>query len=388
MIDDYEYHQNKKPGKTYISRSLSFSSQSDRKFRIASKVIDSNETHSFALEKGEHVIRVTSGGRQEIVAKFYEDNRGINVLTLQKFTTDTGSPHKTSFSFIGSEINKLLEFISNLKLIKLSNEDSINVTDKQLQHMLLSMDQAKQLINHNQELVLELARSEITKNDIIALGYRRKQLDRFEKLYSDSDYFNKERRNIDCSEEGVWQAFFEQNKWIFGYGLTSIFLSGFDGRKLEQVVRGYDLLHYGKRADAVMKTRGIISALCFVEIKKHTTELLRSRPYRSGCWAASSELAGSVSQVQGTVCEATSNLSQKLELANSQGCPTGETLYNYQPRSFLVIGSLSEFEGEHGINKDKYRSFELFRRNINQPEIITFDELFQRAKFIVEHSDD
>jgi hypothetical protein len=36
----------------------------------------------------------------------------------------------------------------------------------------------------------------------------------------------------------------------------------------------------------------------------------------------------------------------------------------------------------------KFRSFELFRRNIWRPEIVTFDELFQRAKFIVDHSEE
>jgi hypothetical protein len=33
-------------------------------------------------------------------------------------------------------------------------------------------------------------------------------------------------------------------------------------------------------------------------------------------------------------------------------------------------------------------SFELYRRNISPPEIITFDELYERAKFIVEHVED
>ena len=40
--------------------------------------------------------------------------------------------------------------------------------------------------------------------------------------------------------------------------------------------------------------------------------------------------------------------------------------------------------GDNGIKKDRYRSFELFRRNVAKPEIVTFDELFERAKFIVE----
>ena len=59
MADEYEIHKNKRPDKTYSSRNLAFKSQNDRRIRIASKVIDSSETHTFAFEHGEHVIRVT-----------------------------------------------------------------------------------------------------------------------------------------------------------------------------------------------------------------------------------------------------------------------------------------------------------------------------------------
>lgn len=52
-----------------------------------------------------------------------------------------------------------------------------------------------------------------------------------------------------------------------------------------------------------------------------------------------------------------------------------------------MIGSLEEFRTREGINIDKYRSFELFRRNIARPEIVTFDELYERAKFIVDNAD-
>jgi hypothetical protein len=54
------------------------------------------------------------------------------------------------------------------------------------------------------------------------------------------------------------------------------------------------------------------------------------------------------------------------------------------PKSFLVVGSLGEFTTEHGVNEERYRSFELFRRHTLSPDIITFDELFERARFIVQ----
>jgi hypothetical protein len=36
----------------------------------------------------------------------------------------------------------------------------------------------------------------------------------------------------------------------------------------------------------------------------------------------------------------------------------------------------------------RFRSFELYRRHTWRPEIITFDELLQRSRFIVEHGPD
>ncbi|MCK9555094.1 DUF4263 domain-containing protein [bacterium] len=387
MNDEFEYHNNKKPGKTYHSKSLSFRNQENRKFRYASKVFSEHELNSFALEKGEHVIRITPGGKQEIIAKFYEDNRGIFTLTIQRFTVKTGIPHKTYFTFVGEEIDTILEFINNIQLVDLSSPKNINVTDKQLEKMILNRSQAVDLINHNQDLMLELAKSEITKEDIIALGYRKKQLERFEKLLTDPDYFNSEKREYDCTEELLWQKFFEKNKWVFGYGLSYVFLSGLDDKKLEQVVIGYDLSQSGKRIDAVMKTRGLINSFCFVEIKTHNTVLLKKSSYRSACWPVSDEISGAVSQVQGTVEKAVEKLPRKLEFKDKQGNPTGECVFNYQPKSYLVVGNLSEFKTDYGINQDKYRSFELYRKNIRSPEIITFDELHERAKFIVKHSE-
>ena len=36
-------------------------------------------------------------------------------------------------------------------------------------------------------------------------------------------------------------------------------------------------------------------------------------------------------------------------------------------------------------NEDKITCFELYRRNLTSPEIVTFDELLERARYIVEH---
>ena len=98
-------------------------------------------------------------------------------------------------------------------------------------------------------------------------------------------------------------------------------------------------------------------------------------------------MAGGVAQVQGTVELALRRLAQKLELTSRFGDLTGEAVFSFQPRSFLVVGSLEEFRSEAGPNTEKFRSFELYRRSTVRPEIITFDELLHRAKFILEHAE-
>lgn len=79
------------------------------------------------------------------------------------------------------------------------------------------------------------------------------------------------------------------------------FLTGFESKKLEQMVEENDFINKGKTVDALMMIRGIISSLCFVEIKTHETKLLDSNSYRAACWVASKELIGAIAQIQETV---------------------------------------------------------------------------------------
>jgi len=376
-------HQDPKSGKTYISPRLEAFGNPERKVRIATKLIEQPSTYAFATVKDELVLRHKEDAKTCITAKFFEDNRRVFVLSIQGYTVATGKPHNASFAFVGDEIGKLVEFLNHIQAMPLKSGGPLKITDEDLSRVVLSSIQARTIFQDNQELFAEVVRSEITKEDVVAVGYRKRQLQAFERLLEDPEYFENVKTQKQCSNEAVWQQYFERNPWIFGYGLSYIQLSALDDKKLEQVVHGHTVSEHGKRVDALLRTRGVISSLCFVEVKTHKTALLQGQPYRQGCWAPSSELSGGVSQVQGTVALATESIRTKLSLNDGVGNPTGEEAFNYSPKWFLVVGSLQEFVGEHGVNQERYRSFELFRRNTVNPEIITFDELFERAKFIV-----
>ncbi|MBE7215951.1 DUF4263 domain-containing protein [Shewanella benthica] len=382
-MDDY---QNPLPGKTYISPSLQSFGSKERRVRIASKILPSEDGYEYVKERDEVVLRKKQDAKTYITAKFLEDTRQTFVLTVQKFVTETGQPYGSGFSFVGEEIGRFCEFLANIQAVDFKTRSKVNITDEELRKIALTTHQAKTFVTENQELFAEALKSEVTTEDLIAVGFRKKQLSVYNQLLVDQTYFANLKKVKSCTNEGLWQKYFEKNPWIFGYGLGYIFLSGLDDRKLEQVVQGHSAVSHGKRVDALMKTKGIISNLCFIEIKTHSTDLLESKSYRSGCWAPSKELAGAIAQVQGTVASAVENLTSKINPSDKEGNPTGEEIFNYQPKSYLVIGSMNEFVSDNGVNKDKLRSFELLRKNTSNPEIITFDELYERAKFIVHNN--
>lgn len=386
---EYEYFTNKSPSRTYISRAfqpVSFMDPQDQRYlRIASMVFDADERPQFAKVNGELVLRLTPAGRQEVKIVFYQDNRDIKNITIQKFEVRSGNPHQVAFTLYGDEIEKLYNMLGLVRYLDLEGSEKVRLDDSVINDWLLSEHEKRRYLveDIDPDLLEEVIRNRVTKTDVVALAFRRQQLAVFERLLSDEGYLKGKisewkARGI----EDVWQKFFEQNSWIFGYGLRYIFTSPLDNRKLEQVTTGYSFLEAGKRTDALMKTRGLISSLCFVEIKTHRTQLLSGEPYRSESWRISNELAGAIAQVQKTVQKTLKTL--RVESVSGDGSPTGEVIFNYQPKAIVVIGCLDEFRTDWGVNEQKYSSFELFRRNTTNPEIITFDELYDRAKFIVE----
>ena len=101
------------------------------------------------------------------------------------------------------------------------------------------------------------------------------------------------------------------------------------------------------------------------------------------------ELAGAVVQVQQTVRMAVRDLGDYIEERADDGSRTGTGTFIVRPRSFLIAGSLSQLLGQSGGPiDDKVHSFELFRRNLHEPELITFDELLARAEWHVKLAED
>ncbi|MGW0648769.1 Shedu anti-phage system protein SduA domain-containing protein [Streptomyces umbrinus] len=249
---------------------------------------------------------------------------------------------------------------------------------------------ARLLAGQDRTTLLEAVRTAIggalTEEDIRRVSNRKAQLQRFKSLLTDPEFFEQERGRA-AGPEAVWQGFFEENPWIFGYGLNLVACEPLDDGKLERITTGANIFTgAGKRSDAVMRSKGFISSLLLCEIKTHLTPLLANAPYRPpDVYQVSKDVVGAVAQVQKTAHKALRLVTGALHrLYRDDGAPTDIEISTARPRQVLVIGSLSEFTHQGAANPEKITSFEQYRRSIQDVEVITFDELYERACFIVE----
>jgi len=181
--------------------------------------------------------------------------------------------------------------------------------------------------------------------------------------------------------EAQWQTFLDANQWIFGYGLRYQILRPVTG---QPQYGGTNVFGLGaQRGDNLMATEGDLHFTVLVEIKKPQTRLTSDRRYRNGAWLLGGELLGAVSQMQAN-CQTWG----RRALDHDNRDLEREECYTREPKGILVIGSLQELRGDDGNADVKRSTFESFRRNLHNPEIITFDELLARARFIVEHGAD
>lgn len=330
-----------------------------------------NGSGTFASIVGEHEevlseIQVTDRCRLAVVAFYVNDKADFASLKLKKvqFHKTYGWREVEKVELNHFHVAQMQEFISIISGLDLSDAKKTRIS---LGNINLNALATLIRTTNGPELIKQLAESPALTQDIYAVARKREALSEFQEMLGGD------------ASEPQWQAFFESNQWIFGHGLHYVALEKV-GKKLETITTGAAFDTAGKRADALARTRAEVSQYVLVEIKKHSTPLLRSQQYRAGCWAVSDEVSSAVTQVQKTTFDFV-RTHYRDTLKDEQGNDTDQSVYAVEPRSFLVIGSTSQLVG----NDDKVTCFELFRRNVRAPEILTFDELFYRAKFIVEH---
>ncbi|WP_454859362.1 Shedu immune nuclease family protein [Rhizobium binxianense] len=220
----------------------------------------------------------------------------------------------------------------------------------------------------------------IQSHDIVNIGYRKAQLAIFKRLLEDPDYldtYKAEEGLTTPQEEKVWQHFFQKNPWIFGFGLDYRYLNILQA---EAHIADTDL--DGSDAAIVDFLMGCTNFTVLVEIKKPSTPLFLKSRNRANSWRLSGDFTDAVSQI----LEQKASWQIKAETnAHKNFNTAGELLRQrtLDPKCILITSSSAAFAGSEKEQEIKLRTFELFRRDTRNIEIVTYDELYERACFIV-----
>jgi hypothetical protein len=331
--------------------------------------------------------------RVKLTVTFLKDGNTISGVTLKRFKHYKNEGWREQyhgpsepFTLDHFTFDKLAGFLTLLSKLDLAsvNERRIALvegnaagidaeTERKLRALLIQPDGLK--------IVDELVRSGIiTSHDIVNIGYRKEQLRVFESLLKEPGYlltYASENSISAAHQEKVWQHFFKRNDWIFGFGLDYRFCGILQGEAHvgSEDVAGRD----GAIGDFLM---GASHFTVLVEMKRPDTPLFGASRNRAGSWQLSGDLVEAMSQI----LEQKAAWQIKAETNASNNYADDGSLIQQRtvdPKCILIVGRDDNVEGTEKEQALKRRTFELFRRDSRNIEILTFNELYERAEFIV-----
>ena len=329
------------------------------------------------LSGEEHIVYESKTGRVQVKLRLVRDKGRVREIRFERITKLKGKDPELENVLIlnGEGAENLLRACLVAANVEIEDEDTLKVSKDLLELVLRDSDALDRIYEQDSRSLRALVENDVTADDIIAVSAKRETLRDFEGMLDAGGY-----------GESDWQEFFEDNPWLLGVGLSSHLFVSYSDEKLERYVAGASEFSDGKRVYALLTTSGIIRSVVLAEIKKPDDPLVKSGVYRSGVFGPSDDLAGGISQVLQTVERARETVGRSAPVKDADGYETGEKVLLADPRAYLVIGSHDSLRRNGMVHEDRVRSFELFRRTVRQPEILTYDEVLARAKWAVERA--
>ena len=356
------------------------------------ELITEDEQQFFVVsEKASATLYETDGGRQKIQATVLDAEGKVPVIYISRINVKTGkiaNNGEHQICLYPEVAEKLYHFLGKVRSIDYTNPNSFKVATESLEK--LNENPIRGSDGYFSELrkdpkcaeIIEKLINEgaITSKDIVNTSFRKKELGVFKMLIDESDYWKtyaSENGIKDKKEEKVWQFFLEKNEWIFGYGLDYRFKT-----ILQRESHVSDAELDGSNTVIADYLLGDKKFTTFVEIKKPSTPLFGTVKERSNSWRLSNDVVYSVSQI----------LEQKasglIKLDKQQHDSSGNPIIQkaYDSKVILIMGHWKQLkESSNELESEiKKKTFELFRNDSRNIEIITYDELYDRARFIVE----
>jgi len=302
----------------------------------------------------------------------------------------TRSKDKVNIAFTTSEdamtFWKLIGFLFSYK-------DLVDIGEFERTFQVLSKDKYilefsnKEELEKIQDLKELVGRSDLTYNQLKTITFenRKKNLRAFYYLLknkSGSIEKYREKYRIQPGEEHIWHHFLKNNDWILGLNADLRFISEF----LDEQKVGIEN-STGSESPQV-DLLGVSEFTTLVELKHSSTNIFKIKKSkgRANTWDFSTDFIEGISQCLGQKNELERSFKEKVFVKNNNQRLSTDGLESVDPKSLLIMGNKKrEFPIADLDNTNflKNKTLERFRRNNRNIDILTFDELFERAYQIV-----
>lgn len=286
---------------------------------------------------------------------------------------------------------KMINFLNNFKEIVDTGDFKNNyaVVSNDYAQFIKSLDSTERI----KAIKMLISRGNFSSSDMksIVFEYRKRTIKAFLWLLKNINIKKtgesirdryKEKYNLPDTSESIWHHFLKNNDWILGLCADYKFIREFQ----DEVKLGIESSTGKESPKADML--GYSNYTTLVELKTCDTKIFKTKPgnnSRANTWEFTPEFISGVCQCLGQKSALDESYSIKAFEKDDESYIPKELIYSKDVKSIFIIGSrYSEFPHNNSReNKIKSNTFELFRRNNRNIEIITYDELFERAYHIV-----
>ena len=307
--------------------------------------------------------------KTRITACFIQEKNKITSLKIEKYIKKQNEYLLDGYVSMQVKdiqvLTNFLEFLLKNDLNSLSNKkiqlwEKLEINDDIPKTISLMIKDEKWY-----SIIKQAFEENITDEDIVCIWYRKKQLEIFKNMLEQKE-----------SDEKKRQDFLEKNSWILWYWL--------DYRYLWILQRewnvGISTINWSNSPE-VDFLMGCNKFTVLVELKTPETKLFGNEKNRADSWTLSKDLIKAHSQILAQKANREIISQNKSKNFDSKGNPIKQETID--PETILIIWNSKEFTWDNLDTTIKRKTFELFRRNIKNITILTYDELYDRAKFIV-----
>lgn len=283
---------------------------------------------------------------------------------------------------------KMIEFLQKFK-------ELVDIGDFEKSYSVVSKDayvvefKSKTDAEKVQDLKELFAKTDFSETEIafILEEDRKRNLESFSYLLEHKNsweiYYKKYKDKITGSgEESVWHHFLKKHHWILGLNTDLRFIRDFI---TEADIGIKDTSGKGSPSVDLL---GISDFTTLVELKTPNTSIFtgeKKSTARANTWSFSKSFIDGVSQCLAQKASWERNFGSKPLVVGKEVIDQNR-YRTIDPKAVLIIGNKKQElpEDSHEVDVlQKRDTFEMFRRNNRNLDIITYDELYERAHYLV-----